>query len=61
MAVLMTTVVMQFGDGSSKEIEVEATEPDEAVEEAKQWVLDNAWFEVYAEDGLTNLAEERLT
>ena len=57
----MTTVVMQFGDGSSKEIEVEATDPDEAVEEAKDWVKDNAWFEVYDETGLETLAEERLT
>ena len=57
----MTTVLMQFGDGSSKEIEVEATDPEEAVEEAATWVKDNAWFEVYDESGLETLAEERLS
>jgi hypothetical protein len=56
----MTTVLMQFGDGSSKEIEVTATNPDQAVEEARDWVKDNAWFEVYDENN-DKLAEERLT
>lgn len=42
----MTTVTMQFGDGTFKEIEVSATEPQEALEEAKTYVKDNAWFEV---------------
>ncbi len=42
----MTTVTMQFGDGTSKEIEVEATDPDEACEDARAWVKDNAWFEI---------------
>jgi flavin-binding protein dodecin len=57
----MTTVLMQFGDGSSKEIEVSATDPDEAVEEARTWVSDNAWFEVYDESGLETLAEVQLS
>ena len=57
----MTIVLMQFGDGSSKEIKVSATDPDEAVEEARDWVRDNSWFEVYDENGLDVLAEEQLT
>lgn len=57
----MTTVLMQFGDGTQKEIEVEATDPDDAVEEARDWVRDNAWFEVYNEDGSDVLAEEKLS
>jgi len=55
-----TTVTMQFGDGTFKEIEVAATDPEEAVEEAKNWVSDNAWFEARDEQGDV-LAEERLT
>lgn len=47
----MTLVLMQFGDGSHHEISVEATDPEEAVEEARTWVKDNAWFEVYDDDG----------
>jgi flavin-binding protein dodecin len=39
-------VTMHFGDGSFKELEMVATDPDEAVKEAKDWVTDNAWFEV---------------
>ena len=42
----MTTVFMQFGDGSYKEIDVDADDPEEAVKEARDWVNDNAWFEV---------------
>jgi flavin-binding protein dodecin len=56
----MTTVIMQFGDGSSKEIEVSAEDPEEAVDEAATWVKDNAWFEVMDENGLETLAEETL-
>lgn len=49
---------MQFGDGSFKEIEVEAADPDEACEEARTWVADNSWFEVQADDGSGNLSDE---
>lgn len=45
------TVQMHFGDGSYKDIEMTADDPEEAVEEAKTWVNDNAWFEVSDEDG----------
>lgn len=47
----MTIVIMHFGDGGFKDIEVEADDPDEAVEEARTWVGDNAWFEVQDEQG----------
>lgn len=57
---IVTTVLMQFGDGSSKEIEVSAADPDEAVEEARDWVRDNAWFEVEDESTGEKLAEEPL-
>lgn len=43
-------VLMQFGDGTFKEIDVESDDPEEAVEEAKTWVSDNAWFEVTDEE-----------
>lgn len=56
----MTTVTMNFGDGSFKEIEVEATDPEDAVEEAAQWVKDNAWFDVMDEQGQDTLAERPL-
>lgn len=56
----MTTVIMQFGDGSSKEIEVEASDPDEACEEARTWVKDNAWFEVMDSNGLEVEAEVKI-
>ena len=55
----MTNVLMHFGDGSFKEIEVPAEDPEEAVEEAKDWVNDNAWFEVQDSQGEV-LAEEHL-
>lgn len=48
-------VLMQFGDGSFKEIEVEETDPEEAVESARQWVRDNAWFEVQDEEGIASV------
>lgn len=56
-------VTMHFGDGSFKEIEsdTDVTDPHEAVEQIKDWVLDNAWFEVMDEDGTTVLAEARLS
>jgi hypothetical protein len=57
----MTTVLMQFGDGSFKEIEVEATEPDEACEEARTWVADNAWFECQDEEGERASDEHPMT
>lgn len=56
----MTIVTMQFGDGSFKEIEVTADDPDEAVEEARDWVRDNAWFEVEDEETNEKLAEVPL-
>lgn len=53
----MTLVLMQFGDGTFHEISVEATDPEEACEEARTWVKDNAWFEVYDDDGGEQKAE----
>ena len=53
----MTLVLMQFGDGSHKEISVDAQDPEEACKEARDWVNDNAWFEVYDDDGGEQLAE----
>ena len=53
----MTIVLMQFGDGSHKEIQVEAEDPEKACEEARDWVNDNAWFEVYGNDGGEQIAE----
>lgn len=52
-------VIMQFGDGSFKTVEVTSDDPETAVEEAKTWVSDNAWFEVSDEEG-TVLAETNL-
>lgn len=53
-------VLMQFGDGSFKEIDVaENEDPEVAVEQAADWVADNSWFEVQDVNGDT-LAEERL-
>ena len=57
----MTTVHMHFGDGTFKLIEVEATDPEEAVEEAREWVSDNAWFELDDPESGEQLAEVRLT
>jgi hypothetical protein len=54
-------VVMHFGDGSFKEIEVESLDPEKAVEEAKDWVLDNAWFEVTEPETDDVIAEVRLS
>jgi hypothetical protein len=56
----MTTVTMHFGDGTFKEIEMSATDPQEAVEEAKNWVSDNAWFEIKDPETDETLAEEHL-
>jgi hypothetical protein len=53
-------VVMHFGDGSFKDIEVEATDPDEAVEQARDWVNDNAWLEVRDEASDEVLASTTL-
>jgi len=57
---MTTTVTIHFGDGSFKEIKVTADHPVEAAKEARDWVQDNAWFEV--EDASTNekLAEVTL-
>jgi len=54
-------VLMQFGDGTFKEIDVESDDPAEAVEEARTWVSDNAWFEVSDPETDETLAEEPLT
>ena len=40
-------VVMHFGDGTQKIINVDAVQPEVAVIEARDWVMDNAWFETY--------------
>jgi flavin-binding protein dodecin len=56
----MATVLMHFGDGSFKTLEMSADNPQEAVEEAKTWVSDNAWFEVQGDQGEV-LAEEHLS
>ena len=53
-------VLMHFGDGTFKEIEVVSDEPEVAVGEAADWVNDNAWFQVEDENGNV-LAEERLS
>lgn len=53
-------VTMHFGDGSSKDISVESNDPEEAVEQAKDWVSDNAWFEVTDPAHDEVLAMERL-
>lgn len=55
-------VILQFGDGTSKEIDMGDTydkEPETAVEDAKEWILDNAWLEVQDEEG-NNVAEIHL-
>jgi hypothetical protein len=54
-------VQMQFGDGSWKDIEVTSDDPEEAVEEARTWVKDNAWFEVADPDTDEQLAEVHLS
>jgi len=51
---------MQFGDGTFKLIDCASNDPEEAVQEARDWVADNAWFEVYDEAGEV-VGEERLT
>jgi len=38
-------VLMQFGDGSHKEITVEVEEREEALQAARDWIDDNRWFE----------------
>lgn len=48
---MSTTVLMHFGDGSFHEIEVEADDPEEACEEARTYVNDNAFFRVEEQDG----------
>jgi len=56
----MTTVAMHFGDGSFHLIEVEATDPDEACEEARTWVKDNAWFQVDDDEAAVQLSPEDI-
>lgn len=55
----MTKVLMQFGDSTQKELEMNATDAETAVEEAKDWVSDNAWFEVQDSQGNV-IAETRF-
>ncbi len=50
----MTRVTMHFGDGSFKEPDMPSEDPEEACEEAKNWVSDNAWFETTDEQGDKN-------
>jgi hypothetical protein len=52
---------MQFGDGTHKLIDVEATDPEEACEQARDWVNDNAWFEVTHPMTDEKLAETKLS
>lgn len=44
-------VVMHFGDGTFKELEMTQEDPENAVREADDWVTSNAWFEVQDEQG----------
>lgn len=53
-------VTMHFGDGTSKDIDVTATDPEKAVTEAKDWVKDNAWFEAMHDDGQNVAATENM-
>ena len=53
-------VTMHFGDGTWKQIEVTSDDPDVAVEEAKDWVHDNAWFEVTDGETDQTVAEARF-
>lgn len=53
------TVTMHFGDGTHKEILSLASSPEDACDEIRTYVLDNAWFEVIDEEGNT-LAERKL-
>jgi hypothetical protein len=53
-------ILMQFGDGTFIPIDVESNEPESAVEEARDWVMDNAWFEAQNPDEGEILAECRL-
>jgi hypothetical protein len=46
-----TMVLMHFGDGTFKELEMTEENPDDAVEQANTYVIDNAWFEVQDADG----------
>lgn len=41
-------VTMHFGDGTFKLIDMgdEYETPEDAVEAAREWVADNAWFEI---------------
>jgi hypothetical protein len=50
---------MHFGDGTHKEILSLASSPEDACDEIRTYVLDNAWFEVIDEEGNT-LAERKL-
>jgi hypothetical protein len=50
-------VHMHFGDGSYKEIDVTSDVPTEAVKEALDWVMDNAWFEAEDPDSDEGLVE----
>jgi hypothetical protein len=52
-------VTVHFGDGTFKLIEVVSDDPQKAVQEAKTFVLDNAWFEVEDESGQV-LATENI-
>ena len=53
-------VTMHFGDGSFKEIQVSSEDPEVAVGEAKDWVTDNAWFEITDPETDQKLAEVPL-
>lgn len=57
----MTTVLLHFGDGTFHAIDVEADDPETAINEARTFVQDNAFFRVEEQDGECRvLAEESL-
>lgn len=44
-------VTMNFGDGNSVPLEMEAENPDEAIEEAATFILDNVFLTVEDDEG----------
>jgi hypothetical protein len=54
------SVLLDFGDGSRHELQVTATDPDEALAEARDYVLDNAYLVVEDADTGATLAEGML-
>lgn len=50
----MPNVLMHFGDGTFHVIAVEAEEELDALDEARTWVRDNAWFELEDDEARTD-------